>query len=305
MTPSLRAVLAVGAAAAAGALLASPSAGRGLASATMLAIRAGAELGGPSDSSRGSGTAAARGRWPLSSGTRAPGWPGPRPALLVAAGVAVAVALVLDVPPVVGVLVGAAGVLIGRRARRLRQTRAAAARRAATLELCLALTGELRAGRAPATALHSAATAVPALRELLRPALAAAGTGAGVPAALIRAADAPGAAALRRVAACWTVAAATGAGLASALDRLADMLRDEETVRRELAAQLAGPRASAKLLAALPAVALLLGAGIGARPLTVLLETPLGLGCLVVGAALVAAGVVWTERLVAAVEARL
>ena len=62
-------------------------------------------------------------------------------------------------------------------------------------------------------------------------------------------------------------------------------------------ARMAGPRASTAVLAALPGFGLLLGELSGARPLHVLSGTPPGQVLLVAGAALVCAGLLWTERL--------
>ena len=64
-----------------------------------------------------------------------------------------------------------------------------------------------------------------------------------------------------------------------------------------MAAQLAGPRATAVLLALLPAFGLAMGNALGADPLAVLVGTPLGQGCLVLGLLLEAAGLLWTARI--------
>ena len=104
---------------------------------------------------------------------------------------------------------------------------------------------------------------------------------------------------LRALAACWTVCAGSGAGLATAVERLEEGLRAEQAQRRAVDAELAGPRATAGLLAVLPAGGLLLAGGLGADPLSVLLATPVGLLCLLVGLGLDAVGVWWTGRLVA------
>jgi tight adherence protein B len=125
-----------------------------------------------------------------------------------------------------------------------------------------------------------------------------------VPAALRSAATLPGAEALASVAACWQVAQRNGAGLATALRRLTESLRAEEALRREIASQLAGARATARLLAALPALGLLLGSGLGGRPLDVLLHTPYGLACLVGGVTMQVTGVWWTDQIAAAAERR-
>jgi tight adherence protein B len=126
-----------------------------------------------------------------------------------------------------------------------------------------------------------------------------------VSSALVAASLPAGAGGLARLAAVWSLSQQAGAGLADGCEQIADWLRADESVRREVAAQLAGPRASARLLAFLPALGILLGTGLGARPLDVLLGTPYGLGCLVLGAALVALGWWWTERLARAVEDRV
>jgi tight adherence protein B len=118
-----------------------------------------------------------------------------------------------------------------------------------------------------------------------------------VASALRQAGAAPGAAGLLRLEACWRVCERSGAPLAPAVAGLADALRDDEQVRREVGAQLAGPRATAVLLALLPAFGLLLGGALGGRPVAVLLGTPLGRGCLLVGVALEVAGLLWTRRL--------
>jgi tight adherence protein B len=96
-----------------------------------------------------------------------------------------------------------------------------------------------------------------------------------------------------------------GAGLADGCERIADWLRDDEALRREVGAQLAGARASARLLAVLPVLGILLGSSMGADPLHVLLRTPYGLVCLALGAALASLGLWWTERLARSVEKRV
>jgi tight adherence protein B len=127
---------------------------------------------------------------------------------------------------------------------------------------------------------------------VLAPAAALAGD---VPALLRVAADRPGHAPLRRLAALWTVAETTGAGLADAVERLCDELDDEAELRRELDSVLAGPRASARLMALLPAGGVLLGTGLGGDPVDLLLHDALGQSCLVGGTVLVAVGLRWTR----------
>jgi len=199
-------------------------------------------------------------------------------------------------------LVGVVGAVLVRRwwgGRVL--ARAGDVERAAAVEACGVLAAELRAGRRPDEALAAAAlVATGPSGAALRAAGAAAGLGGDVPAALL--VSGPGSAVpqvLRALAACWTVCASTGSGLAAAVERLEEGLGAEQAQRRALAAELAGPRATAALLAGLPLVGLLLAASLGADPLQVLLHTPLGLVCLVVGLALDLLGVLWTSRLAA------
>lgn len=220
-----------------------------------------------------------------------------RPLVLV-----VPVALVLG--PAAAVLAGGAVVLTDRVLRARSARRAAATEQARAMEACGVLASELRAGRDPAEALAAAAAAAAGPSAAALAAAAAAGRlGGDVPAALVSSTGSAVAPELRALAACWTVCASSGSGLASSVARLEEGLRAERARRRAVDAELAGPRATAGLLAVLPAVGLLMAAGLGADPLHVLLGTPLGLVCLVLGLGLDALGVLWTGRLVRRVGA--
>ncbi|SHI10972.1 tight adherence protein B [Streptomyces sp. 3214.6] len=205
---------------------------------------------------------------------------------------------------VLPVLAGAAGVPLLRRARRAAQERRAGESRGdAVIALCAALAGEVLAGRQPGEALQRAARDSGGLGAAQAPVLAAARFGGDVPKALSVAARQPGADGLLGLAACWRVAVDQGAGLAAGLDRLEEALRAERDQRADLRAQLAGPRATVVMLAGLPVLGLLLGAALGADPLRVLLHTGAGLGCLLVGGVLEAAGMWWALRIVRTAEA--
>ncbi|PNG16116.1 hypothetical protein C1J00_43780, partial [Streptomyces cahuitamycinicus] len=181
-------------------------------------------------------------------------------------------------------VLGAAGVPLLRRARLAGRARRDRERRAdAVVALCGALAGEVRAGRQPGEALLRSARDCGGLADAQATVLAAARFGGDVPDALATAARQAGAEGLRGLAACWRVAVDQGAGLAAGLDRLAAALRAERDQRSDLRAQLAGARATAVMLAGLPALGLLIGTALGAEPLHVLLHTGAGLGCLTAG----------------------
>ncbi|CAM5276201.1 type II secretion system F family protein [Streptomyces fumanus] len=202
------------------------------------------------------------------------------------------------------VLAGAAGVpllrrvRLGGRARRMRERR-----QDAVIALCAAVAGEVRAGRQPGEALLHAARGSLGLGDGRTAVLAAARFGGDVPGALTAAARQPGADGLRGLAACWRVAVDQGAGLAAGLDRLEAALCAERDQRADLRAQLAGARATAAMLAGLPALGLLLGVALGADPLRVLLHSGAGLGCLLAGGALEGLGLWWVGRIVRRAEA--
>ena len=213
--------------------------------------------------------------------------------LLVLAGPVVAAGCVL--------LLGVVTLVSARRARAVLVSR----RRVAVLEATLTLGAALRGGLPSGSAWRDArvvAHEVCPEDDLLAPVVGAPTVGLDLADALDAAAVPPGAEGLRRIAACWRVGSGTGAGLADALDRVADGLRREQALRRQVGAELAGPRATARLLAALPVAGILLGASAGADPLDVLLHTVPGTWCLAVGLTLAALGLAWVERIARAAE---
>lgn len=181
------------------------------------------------------------------------------------------------------------------------------------LEALDAFTGELRAGRSPTHALRAAVDtreAAPISRTAVdRPdpvtgvlllAAATAELGGDVPGALrgARVGRSSGVAAVfDRIAAGWQVSERSGASLGSVLERVALDLRSRRRHQRQVAAHLAGPRATGLLLALLPGFGVLLGTAMGAAPLTVLFHTPAGQAALISGMLLEVAGVAWTARI--------
>ncbi len=171
--------------------------------------------------------------------------------------------------------------------------------RARVIDAMSALAAELRAGQPQGPALVNAAGTPPVWPS----ALAALRLDGDIPEALR--VDAGFHSVLRSLAACWEVGSASGTGLAAAVSRLADASRAAEEVRGELEVQLAGPRATAHTLATLPLIGLFLGILMGADPVSWLFGSPLGLGCLAGGAVLSGLGIIWTGRIVSAVEKQL
>ncbi|MCX5377536.1 type II secretion system F family protein [Streptomyces sp. NBC_00091] len=204
---------------------------------------------------------------------------------------------------VIPLLLGAAMAVLLRRWLRARdRERARGARAAGVVALCGAVVGELRAGAQPGQALTVALR-----RTVAGPGgpggaeagvLAAAAFGGDVAEALHQAAREPGAEGLAGMAACWRVSVDGGAGLAAGLDRLEGALRAERDREESLRAQLAGARSTTVVLALLPLVGLLMGTGLGADPLRVLLHSPVGWGCLLAGGVLEALGLLWCRRIV-------
>lgn len=173
-------------------------------------------------------------------------------------------------PATAGALAGATAGLVADRASSSRRRQR---EQAAQAELVGALAADLRAGQQPAQALAALRTADP------------------------RAGLLDGSAALAAV---WAVSERSGAPAATVLDRVEEDLRTTVRQQREIAAQLAGARSTAALLALLPLLGIGLGAAMGADPLFVLLGTPAGQLALLVGVGLDAAGLLWTSRIIAA-----
>jgi tight adherence protein B len=182
----------------------------------------------------------------------------------VAAGVTGGVAAGPVAAGLAAVYGGGATALLVRRDRAARQGRAIAS----TLDTVAEMAAELRAGAAPALVMEAA-----------EPALA------GTPAERAS------------VHAACEVSERTGAPLAEVLDRVEAYLRQAHRLRLAVAAHRAGTRATALLLAVLPAGGVAVGYGVGADPLRTLLHTRAGAACAGLACALQVAGLLWTERL--------
>jgi tight adherence protein B len=189
---------------------------------------------------------------------------------------------------------GSRRTMFGLAGDRLGRARSGERTRVALIELADGLSAELRAGAAPREALARAARDQP----VLAPVAAAARSPTGdVVSALHELATCAGGAAAADLATAWVVCESTGGRLAAPVTRLAGAWRDEEQVRREVSAALAGPRATAVLLAGLPLVGLAMSASLGADPLGLLTSAPVALSVLVPGLVLEGVGLLWITRI--------
>lgn len=224
------------------------------------------------------------------------------PSALRSGGIRAMIAIALVVVVVAAVVATAAGpagfvatLMAVPAVRWLRRRRAREsvrrARSAAVAEACLVIGSELAAGGSAPRAMEAAAQEWPAL---FGPAAGRMSIGGDPVPALRAAAAQPGAEAMAAVAAAWEVADRSGARAAVVLRVVADTVRDEAAVRHEAEAQLSTVRTTARMLAALPPITLVLFSG-GLEPVRFLLRNPYGLACLAGACLLLALGLSWVE----------
>lgn len=116
----------------------------------------------------------------------------------------------------------------------------------------------------------------------------------GVPvASALAATDAPE---WRVLAVAWKLAEDSGAPLAPALQRIGYALRELDQLRERRSVLLAGPRATVRMVAALPILALLLGLLLGFDPIPVLFSST-GVLIAAVGIGLLGVGVHWSRAM--------
>src|SRR4051812_27854425 len=207
-------------------------------------------------------------------------------ALLAGRGSTVVPALVagavgaLSSTAVVAALAAVCGAAAGRAVRERSRAATADRRTRALVESLGTLAAELRAGRPLDEATTSAVDSCPdpatarALGPVLRLGEPAAGPATDEPAR-----------ALVRIAAAVRLSARTGCSLAGVVTAVEDDLRARLRAGQELRSAVAGPRASATVLAGLPVLGLLMGSGVGADPWRGLTPTGTGTGLLVGGGA--------------------
>ena len=186
--------------------------------------------------------------------------------------------------------IGVTAVTLWRETARRRDT---VRNRAAVVEACQALAGQLRIGQIPAVALENSAVDC----HVLASASAAQSVGGDVVEALRAQAEQSGCDGLGRLAAAWALCDRTGASMVRAANQVAESLQVTQTRALSVEAELAAPRATGWLLALLPIVGVGMGYVAGGDPIAFLLGTPGGQWCVSVAVVLMCAGLVWVTRL--------
>jgi tight adherence protein B len=163
-----------------------------------------------------------------------------------------------------------------------------------------ALVAELRIGAHPAAAAERAAVdAEPLSAKAMTAVASAARLGGDVDAVLLRSAHHEPSlrSVLSQIGHAWRLAGRHGVPLAEVLEAVRRDLEQRLRFARQVHAKMAGPRASAAVLAVLPELGVLLGEAIDARPLHVLADTVIGQMLLAAGATLICGGVLWSAKL--------
>lgn len=165
------------------------------------------------------------------------------------------------------------------------------------LDALEAVIGELRVGAHPSAAAEVAANE--ARGESARAFAVSAGRSrlGGSAAAGLRQPDSIVAGELSRIADAWQVAEQHGLALAELLSAARTDLVGRIRFHGRTTAALAGPRATAGVLAALPLLGIGLGQLMGAAPLHVLFASSAGAVLLPLGAALACTGLLWTDAI--------
>ena len=209
------------------------------------------------------------------------------------------VPLLLVVPP----MAWAAGVLLGwagwRHWNSRRGVKSGLTLRRAMAEALHAMVVDLRAGAPPAPAAEYAAADAPRpVAEILEAVASAARLGGDVAAALTTVDTAGPLVGIRgRLVRAWSLSQRHGLPLAELLDAVRRDITAEVRFTNQAEAAMSGPRASAAVLAALPGFGLLLGEGMGARPLHVIFATGSGNMLLLLGTVLIITGGAWSARI--------
>jgi tight adherence protein B len=177
--------------------------------------------------------------------------------------------------------------------RQRRRRRSALRARVEVARACAALGAQLRVGQVPSQALAVAAADCAVLHE----ARDAQDLGGDVTRVWRSQARRPGCAGLLDLARAWEVSSRSGAPMSAVLEHVAEGLAADQSLRAVVAGELSAPRATGKVMAALPGCGIGLGYLLGGEPVGWLLAGPLGWGCLLGGVVLACLGVLWIEAL--------
>ena len=182
--------------------------------------------------------------------------------------------------------------------------RQAEAERAAVeaVEMLDALAPALRAGLPPVAALRLVTSTSPHGRRALRELDEAAARGEPLGPTWSAHAETADSDDLRFVAAAWTLCDTLGSPIAPTVSMISEMVRRRRAVRQRIAAALAGPQATMRVLTALPLTGPLLALAVGVSPAD-LYAQPSAAVSLATGLVLLAIGRAWTSRMVGAVSA--
>ncbi len=219
--------------------------------------------------------------------------------LLLVAGV------VIVAPVTVSIVcaVAAAVVTVRRRRREAGQRRRAEGR--AMAGALTVVVGELRVGAHPLRAFTVAgAESEGEVGEKLRLVAARARLGADVPAGIHAVAATSSVPAYwERLALFWQLAAEHGLVLSTLMSAAQRDISERQRFSERMHAALAGARATAAILALLPAFGVVLGELIGADPVGFLLSGGPGGWLLIAGVGLICIGLLWSDRIVDRAEA--
>jgi tight adherence protein B len=100
-----------------------------------------------------------------------------------------------------------------------------------------------------------------------------------------------------RLAVCWQLATDRGLAMSALMHAAQRDIAERQRFSGQVRSAMAGARATATILAALPVLSVLMGQLIGARPLPFLLHGGLGGWLLVVGLTLICGGLLWADRI--------
>lgn len=201
--------------------------------------------------------------------------------------------------------VSVAGALVAATAAVRRRGRVRERRRVAEsvqlLEGLEVVIGELRVGAHPSAAAEVAAREIHGDVARAFAVSAARSRLGGSGAEGLEKSETPVAQELSRVAGAWRVAESQGLGLAELLSAARLDLLGRKRFQDRTRAALAGARATATVLALLPLLGIGLGQLMGAAPLRVLVDSPLGIVLLPLGSGLTCAGLLWADAITARV----